>query len=185
MVETENILGIIAMFRVHENRLPGTVFQFGGDHQIGDAALLVERIAAQPAFLTVEDVARDAGATARKVQRRFADHVGISPKAVIRRYRLYEAAERARGGGRVDWAEVAASLGYWRAQLADLPVLELATALPRPAERGYRGAPSTDEGGAGRLRRSVTRTGLVGRSADIGCGAARGWRSCRVGPAPS
>lgn len=75
-------------------------------------AALVERIAADPAFLTVEDVAPDAGATARQVQRRFADHVGISPKAVIRRYRLYEAAERARGGGRVDWAEVAASLGY-------------------------------------------------------------------------
>ena len=46
------------------------------------------------------------------MQRRFADHVGIGPKAVIRRYRLYEAAEQARGGGRVDWAGVAASLGY-------------------------------------------------------------------------
>jgi AraC-like DNA-binding protein len=77
-----------------------------------DTASLVERIAAEPAFLTVEDVARDVGATTRQLQRRFADHVGISPKAVIRRYRLYEAAERARGGGRVDWADVAASLGY-------------------------------------------------------------------------
>ncbi len=77
-----------------------------------DTAALVERIAADPAFLTVDDVARDAGATTRQLQRRFADHVGIGPKAVIRRYRLYEAAERARGGGRVDWAAVAASLGY-------------------------------------------------------------------------
>jgi AraC-like DNA-binding protein len=77
-----------------------------------DTAALVERIAADPAFLTVEDVARQAGATPRQLQRRFADHVGIGPKAVIRRYRLYEAAERARGGGRVDWAAVAASLGY-------------------------------------------------------------------------
>ena len=77
-----------------------------------DTAALVERIAAEPAFLTVEDVAAHAGATARQVQRRFADHVGIGPKAVIRRYRLYEAAERARGGGPVDWAGVAASLGY-------------------------------------------------------------------------
>jgi AraC-like DNA-binding protein len=74
-------------------------------------AALVERIAADPAFLTVDDVAREMGATARQVQRRFADHVGIGPKAVIRRYRLYEAAERARGGP-VDWAAVAASLGY-------------------------------------------------------------------------
>ena len=77
-----------------------------------DTAGLVERIAADPAFLTVEDVARAAGATTRQLQRRFADHVGIGPKAVIRRYRLYEAAERARGGRRVDWAAVAASLGY-------------------------------------------------------------------------
>ena len=53
-----------------------------------------------------------AGATARQFQRRFADHVGLGPKAVIRRYRLYEAAERARGGQTVDWAGVAASLGY-------------------------------------------------------------------------
>jgi AraC-like DNA-binding protein len=77
-----------------------------------DTAALVERIAADPAFLTVEEVAAAAGSTARQVQRRFADHVGLGPKAVIRRYRLYEAAERARGGGRVDWAGVAASLGY-------------------------------------------------------------------------
>jgi AraC-like DNA-binding protein len=75
-------------------------------------AALAERIAADPSFLTVEDVAAHAGATSRQVQRWFADHVGIGPKAVIRRYRLYEAAERARGGGPVDWARVAASLGY-------------------------------------------------------------------------
>ena len=74
-------------------------------------AALVERIAADPAFLTVDDVARELGGTARQAQRRFADHVGIAPKAVIRRYRLYEAAERARGGP-VDWAGLAASLGY-------------------------------------------------------------------------
>ena len=77
-----------------------------------DTAELVERIAADPAFLTVEDVAASVGATARQLQRRFADHVGLGPKAVIRRYRLYEAAERARGGQAVDWAGVAATLGY-------------------------------------------------------------------------
>jgi AraC-like DNA-binding protein len=75
-------------------------------------AALVERVAADPAFVTVEALAREAGSTARQLQRRFADHVGIGPKAVIRRYRLYEAAERARSGGDVDWAGLAASLGY-------------------------------------------------------------------------
>ena len=38
--------------------------------------------------------------------------MGVSPKAVIRRYRLYEAAERARLGTDVDWAVLAAELGY-------------------------------------------------------------------------
>src|SRR5690606_40935481 len=56
-----------------------------------DTAALVERVAADPAFLTVADLAREAGTTARELQRRFADHVGLGPKAVIRRYRLYEA----------------------------------------------------------------------------------------------
>jgi len=77
-----------------------------------DTAALVERVAADPAFLTVADLAREAGTTARELQRRFADHVGIGPKAVIRRYRLYEAAERARGREHVEWAALAASLGY-------------------------------------------------------------------------
>jgi AraC-like DNA-binding protein len=73
---------------------------------------LVERVAADPAVVRVEALAAEAGCTARQLQRRFADHVGLSPKAVVRRYRLYEAAERARGGDRVDWAAVAAELGY-------------------------------------------------------------------------
>ena len=46
------------------------------------------------------------------MQRRFADHVGISAKALIRRYRLYEAAEQARLRRDVDWAELAAQLSY-------------------------------------------------------------------------
>ena len=37
----------------------------------------------------------------RRLQRRFADHVRVSPKAVVRRCRLYEAAERARLGADV------------------------------------------------------------------------------------
>lgn len=73
---------------------------------------LVEQVAADPAFLLVDDLAAAAGLTERQLQRRFADHVGLSPKAVIRRYRLYEAAERARQGQSVDWSTVAAELGY-------------------------------------------------------------------------
>ncbi|HEX2047554.1 MAG TPA: DUF6597 domain-containing transcriptional factor [Acidimicrobiales bacterium] len=53
-----------------------------------------------------------AGLSVRQLQRRFGDHVGVSPKAVVRRYRLYEAAERARSGREVDWAVLAAELGH-------------------------------------------------------------------------
>jgi AraC-like DNA-binding protein len=72
---------------------------------------IVERIAADPSMVRVASLADDLGISERQLQRRFADHVGLSPKAIVRRYRLYEAAERARAGD-VDWAGVAAELGY-------------------------------------------------------------------------
>src|SRR5690606_33365756 len=73
---------------------------------------VVERVAADPVLVRVEALAAEEGLSVRQLQRRFADHVGVSPKAVIRRYRLYEAAERARRGPGVDWAALAAELGY-------------------------------------------------------------------------
>lgn len=72
----------------------------------------VERVAADRSLLRVDALAELAGTSVRSMQRRFAEHVGLSPKAVIRRYRLYDAAERVRAGARVDWAAVAAELGY-------------------------------------------------------------------------
>jgi AraC-like DNA-binding protein len=73
---------------------------------------LVEKVAADPALLRVEDLADRAGCSPRQLQRRFAEHVGVSPKWVIRRYRLYEAAERAARGTDIRWADLAAELGY-------------------------------------------------------------------------
>ena len=52
------------------------------------------------------------GLTARSLQRLFAEYVGVSPKWVMRRARLHEAAQRASGGEPIDWAELAADLGY-------------------------------------------------------------------------
>ena len=48
----------------------------------------------------------------RTLQRLFADYVGVSPKWVMRRARLHEAAERADSGEPVDWAALASDLGY-------------------------------------------------------------------------
>ena len=81
-------------------------------HPAEDVADLVEKVAADPAMLRVEDLADRAGVRPRQLQRRFAEHVGVTPKWVIRRYRLYEAAERAARGTDVVWADLAAELGY-------------------------------------------------------------------------
>ena len=61
----------------------------------------------------VEDLAALAGVTERTLQRMFAEHAGLTPAWVIRRYRLLEAAEQARlHGVEVSWADLAADLGY-------------------------------------------------------------------------
>jgi AraC-like DNA-binding protein len=52
------------------------------------------------------------GLSVRAVQRLFADYVGIGPKWVMRRARLHEASQRAGSGEPVDWAALAADLGY-------------------------------------------------------------------------
>jgi AraC-like DNA-binding protein len=73
---------------------------------------IAERAAAEPSLVRVDALAAGAGLSVRQLQRRFADHVGISAKALIRRYRLYEAAEQARLRRDVDWAELAVQLSY-------------------------------------------------------------------------
>ena len=61
----------------------------------------------------VEDLSVLAGVTARTLQRMFAEHAGVTPTWVIRRYRLLEAAEQARlHGDEVSWSGLAADLGY-------------------------------------------------------------------------
>jgi AraC-like DNA-binding protein len=77
-----------------------------------DTTLWAERIAADRDLRRVDDVADLAGVSVRALQRRFADHVGIGPKWTIRRYRLYEVADRAARHEPVDWATLASDLGY-------------------------------------------------------------------------
>jgi AraC-like DNA-binding protein len=75
-------------------------------------AALTARIIADPELRRVDLLAAAFGMPVRKLQRLFAEYVGVSPKWVMRRARLHEAAERADGGRRVDWAQLAADLGY-------------------------------------------------------------------------
>lgn len=83
-----------------------------GTQSSEETTRIVEQVAADPGLARVAALAGEVGLSVRQLQRRFADHVGMSPKKVVRRYRLYEAAERARKGTAVDWAALAVELGY-------------------------------------------------------------------------
>ena len=76
------------------------------------AAAAVELIANDKALTRVERVADELGLSVRGLQRLFSEYVGIGPKWVIRRYRLHEVTARMAAGGTIDWAELAADLGY-------------------------------------------------------------------------
>jgi AraC-like DNA-binding protein len=75
-------------------------------------ARLVALITSDPALQRVDQLAGVSGLSVRALQRMFADYVGASPKWVMRRARLLEAASRADAGELVDWAALAADLGY-------------------------------------------------------------------------
>jgi len=76
------------------------------------AADLVSRITGDPGLRRVDQLSAASGMTPRSLQRLFADYVGVSPKWVMRRARLHEAAEHADSGEPVDWASLASDLGY-------------------------------------------------------------------------
>jgi AraC-like DNA-binding protein len=90
------------------------------------------------ALTRVTDLADRLAVSVRSLQRVFAEHVGLGPAWVVRRLRLQEAAAHATGGGQVDWARLAADLGY--ADQAHL-VRDFTAAVGVPPARYARGAP--------------------------------------------
>jgi AraC-like DNA-binding protein len=82
------------------------------DWRVGEVGRLVQAIADQREIVRVEQVVALAGTSPRALQRLFREYVGVGPKWVIQRYRLFEAAERLKAGG-VDGAHVAHELGYF------------------------------------------------------------------------
>jgi AraC-like DNA-binding protein len=83
-----------------------------GDGQVELAVALVDRIADDPEITTVDRLAGVAGLGPRALQRLFREHVGASPKWVIRRNRLQEVAVRIERGERTTLTALAAELGY-------------------------------------------------------------------------
>lgn len=64
-------------------------------------------------LLRAQDVAARAGASVRSRQRLFAAYSGVSPKAVLARYRLQNAAASIDAGELDDLAGLAAALGWF------------------------------------------------------------------------
>jgi AraC-like DNA-binding protein len=75
---------------------------------------VVEAMRAAPPGTSVAEVAASAALTPRTLQRLFAAHVGATPKRVLQRFRLQDAADRLASGDRPQpLARLAAELGYF------------------------------------------------------------------------
>lgn len=86
-------------------------FAVSPDDQASQAADLCAQIAQTPGMVSVRQLSESCGLGIRKLQRLFANYVGIGPKWVIQRYRLHEAAARLESGS-IDQVELALELGY-------------------------------------------------------------------------
>jgi AraC-like DNA-binding protein len=74
---------------------------------------IVDSIASDRSIMRVEMLVKRFDMGLRQLQRIFRDYVGVSPKWVIQRHRLIEAAERLRNGDdSIDFAGLALELGY-------------------------------------------------------------------------
>lgn len=82
------------------------------DPVIGEMSELVAYAEHDASMTRAEELARHAGVSVRTLQRQFGEYVGIGPKWVIQRFRLLDAAAVAHRGEPVDWADVAAALGF-------------------------------------------------------------------------
>jgi AraC-like DNA-binding protein len=74
---------------------------------------LLEQMGADRSLVRVDQVASLGALSVRSLQRLFATYVGVSPKAVLARYRLQDAAAAIDAGEVDDLARLAASLGWF------------------------------------------------------------------------
>ena len=73
---------------------------------------IVAQIVGDPSVTRVDQLASHLEVSTRRLQRLFAEHVGLGPKWVIGRCRVHRAADAASSTELVDWARLAAELGY-------------------------------------------------------------------------
>ncbi len=83
------------------------------DPQVERIHALLQTLQQDAGLTQVRELARCAGVSERTLQQLFSEYVGVTPKWVIRRYRLHEAADQLANGAEVDLAELAHVLGYF------------------------------------------------------------------------
>jgi len=83
------------------------------DENVTEVGRIVDCIMKSPEITRVDDVVDRVGLNKRSVQRLFSQYVGVSPKWVIKRYRLHEAAEQLASGAVADLSRIAVDLGYF------------------------------------------------------------------------
>jgi len=74
---------------------------------------VVDLIIGDPEITKVDDILLQLKLNKRTLQRLFRQYVGISPKWMIKRYRLHEAAEQLAAGSVTDWPKLALDCGYF------------------------------------------------------------------------
>lgn len=82
------------------------------DPHVAEVVEIFRLILRDPSLVRVEQLAARVGRSPRALQRLFREYVGVTPKWVLQRLRLHEAAERMRDGAG-DWASLALDLGYF------------------------------------------------------------------------
>lgn len=82
------------------------------DPVVAEVRDLVRQAEEDRSITRAEQLAERASSSLRSVQRLFTEYVGIGPKWVVARFRILDAAAAAHGGDPVDWAGLAAELGF-------------------------------------------------------------------------
>jgi AraC-like DNA-binding protein len=101
----DELVGLVERF-LRERRPPD-------DPQVAHVGRIVAALLHDRTITRVDDVTERFATSPRTLQRLFARYVGVSPKWVLRRYRLHEAAAALDREQHRPWAEVAAELGYF------------------------------------------------------------------------
>ncbi len=107
VLETEDDLASIAIIEPYLRSLRPRL-----DDSITLAGRVAARIAEDRSLTRVDQIVTEFAMPLRQLQRLFKEYVGVSPKWIIQRYRLLEAAERMAEDAIPAWADLALDLGY-------------------------------------------------------------------------